>query len=456
MHVGTRSTLAGMAFVSAGAIALAPVAPIPDVELVLPGNVSAAVQLTTNPLEYYTQVAETIIGSAATLIGDEVANPAPILRALFNNQGVAARELLAVLGNLPTALLSPEFQVQNQLLINSVESFFQSLINNASVNLPLALEGAFDYLAAGDVESALNTILNLGNTLFGAAILGPFAAVQGYLNFLVDTPGGSPQLTGIINAMIGNDQFQLVQTFLGAVGPVISGIGSVGTAIQNVLDAVVAGDVLGVVTALINAPATVIDGVLNGGYGPSVPFLGYYPGILTANAPFLNGPLAVLQSLGQAIAQALGAPPVASMAATAIPADDAELVALEVGPVSGALESVPDASPVPAPVPTWESQPAAVVETAMDEVPVETPDPMEPAVTAESADASESVTEAVVSKAPKGAEAKDRKRGSKADRAAVGTATNESSSDTESSDSDDAGESASESNDAEGAEAGAA
>lgn len=299
MHVGTRSTLAGMAFVSAGAIALAPVTPIPDIELVLPGSVSAAVQLTANPLEYYAQVVETIIGNAVTLIGDEVANPAPILRALFNNQGVAARELLAVLGNLPTALLSPEFQVQNQLLINSVESFFQSLINNASVNLPLALEGAFDYLAAGDVESALNTILNLGNTLFGAAILGPFAAVQGYLNFLVDTPGGSPQLTGIINAMIGNDQFQLVQTFLGAVGPVISGIGSVGTAIQNVLDAVVAGEVLGVVTALINAPATVIDGVLSGGYGPTVPFLGYYPGILTANAPFLNGPLAVLQSLGR-------------------------------------------------------------------------------------------------------------------------------------------------------------
>ena len=58
---------------------------------------------------------------------------------------------------------------------------------------------------------------------------------------------------------------------LGIVGPVISGGGATGLAVQNLIDALGDDNPLEAFTlAIINAPATIIDGIVNGGYGPDL------------------------------------------------------------------------------------------------------------------------------------------------------------------------------------------
>ncbi len=59
---------------------------------------------------------------------------------------------------------------------------------------------------------------------------------------------------------------------VGLLGPLISGTGSVGTALQDVINS---DGLVDLVNNLIGAPATVIDGAVNGGYGPNLaPLIG--------------------------------------------------------------------------------------------------------------------------------------------------------------------------------------
>ena len=58
---------------------------------------------------------------------------------------------------------------------------------------------------------------------------------------------------------------------LGLAGPLISGPGGAGAAIQDVADALGSRNPAGIVNALIGAPATLLDGVVNGGgFGPDL------------------------------------------------------------------------------------------------------------------------------------------------------------------------------------------
>ncbi len=62
---------------------------------------------------------------------------------------------------------------------------------------------------------------------------------------------------------------------VGLFGPLISGTGAVGTALQNIIDSDGLGEL---VTNFIGAPGTVADGVVNGGYGPNLqPLLPFLP-----------------------------------------------------------------------------------------------------------------------------------------------------------------------------------
>ena len=57
---------------------------------------------------------------------------------------------------------------------------------------------------------------------------------------------------------------------LGIVGPIISGGGATGLALQRIVDSLGADDpVQALAFALLNLPATPIDGIVNGGYGPT-------------------------------------------------------------------------------------------------------------------------------------------------------------------------------------------
>jgi hypothetical protein len=82
----------------------------------------------------------------------------------------------------------------------------------------------------------------------------------------------------LVAPILGVDEEEAAQFLalgaLGFAGPLISGTGAVGTALQNVINSDGLGEL---VTNLIGAPGTVIDGVVNGGYGPNLqsllPFL---------------------------------------------------------------------------------------------------------------------------------------------------------------------------------------
>jgi hypothetical protein len=77
---------------------------------------------------------------------------------------------------------------------------------------------------------------------------------------------------------------------LGFAGPLISGTGAVGTALQNVINSDGLGEL---VTNLIGAPGTVIDGVVNGGYGPNLqPLLPFLPKAIPVVIPGV-GPILV-------------------------------------------------------------------------------------------------------------------------------------------------------------------
>jgi hypothetical protein len=101
------------------------------------------------------------------------------------------------------------------------------------------------------IEGAVNALLfNL--------VASPIVTVSGFLGQL-------------LAPIIGEEQAaQLPLAALGLLGPLISGPGAIGTAVQDVVDSLGSGDFAGVLNTLIGAPATVIDGFVNGGYGPNL------------------------------------------------------------------------------------------------------------------------------------------------------------------------------------------
>ena len=126
-----------------------------------------------------------------------------------------------------------------------------------------------------------------------------------------------------------NDPLYDSMVVVGLLGPVITGLSATGAAVQNVIDAVHTGDPQQVVNAILTGPATIIGGVLNGGYGPDLgPLVGSdFPvlagglfslgGFDFSNGIVLNvaGPIGTLQTLAQQIANALKPPAAVSAAA---------------------------------------------------------------------------------------------------------------------------------------------
>ncbi|MGV0849595.1 hypothetical protein [Mycolicibacterium phlei] len=259
----------GVALVGASVIAVSPVAPpVPDLESQAHALSSAAVALRVNPIDFYTEVFERSLGNAQDLADAFLANPFPILAQVLANQFANVENLVDALG------------VTGELLLTALTE-----------EVPELLQTAFDDLAAGNIEGALNTLLTL-----------PLTVALPLLNLL------DPLISPLTNAL--NNFNAVVQGVLGEVvlggliglsGPVISGIGSIGTAIQGVVDAAGSGDIGEIFDALVNIPAVIADGVLNGGYGPLL--LGFLPapGLLSPDL----GPIGIVLAIRESIANFL-------------------------------------------------------------------------------------------------------------------------------------------------------
>ncbi len=109
------------------------------------------------------------------------------------------------------------------------------------------------------------------------------------------TVQGAELLGRLLKPILGEEQAaQLPLAALGFAGPLISGGGSVGTALQNIVDSEGLEETL---FNLIGALGTVIDGSVNGGYGPDLwPLVG---DILVDADPLLAAAVAALELLGQ-------------------------------------------------------------------------------------------------------------------------------------------------------------
>lgn len=94
--------------------------------------------------------------------------------------------------------------------------------------------------------------------------------------------------------------------FLIAISPVLSGLAATGNAIGEVFDAAMSLDLVGVVNAVLNIPARIIDGVLNGVPGASFGILDNLPGLLTPSDPESDLPPGPI-SVGINIDQDMGA-----------------------------------------------------------------------------------------------------------------------------------------------------
>lgn len=274
MHAMLRPYVtAGISLVGASAIAISPISPVstalPDIYAPAHAVSTAAVNLVASPIDFYTEVFARTTTNLGQLAGTLIGDPAPILTQVIKNQVANANELIVALaegvGNLAYAVTDL---------------------------IPQALRTASVALANGDVETALNALLGIPATL---AIPLIDTVYDGIINPIMQT-------VNRINNIVQNTTGTIIlASAIAIMGPVISTIGSVGAAIQGVIDAAGTGDIGKVAQALFDAPGVVVDGFLNGGYGPLL--LGYIPapGILDS----VTGPIAAVLGIRKLIAQQL-------------------------------------------------------------------------------------------------------------------------------------------------------
>ena len=325
---------AGVAFVGASVIAAAAVTPMPEIHLPdvsLPSIHAAEVNLAAlaNPLEVYAQVFQTALANTNTLVQNTV--PGQLLNQILQNQVSSAATLL---GGLSTA---------------------GGGIAAAATQVPAALATAVTQLAAGNVEGAVNTLLGIPLNVIAPAT-GLFPVLQTVLTQPLTN------LVNVVNAFTKDAQTTLLAVS-GFIAPLISTPAAAAVAIQNVINAVGTGDLGAVANAVLTAPATIVDGLLNGGYGPNLGPLAGLPegsgvivkagGLLSSSQITVDGngnlvvttggPFAALQQVLKMITQAIK-PPAPTTTITSLPTAAAATITLTTAPATTTDTSTPAAS----------------------------------------------------------------------------------------------------------------
>lgn len=273
MQTIAKSRLAtGVALAGAAAVAFGPVTPLPYRPQPVP-VVTRAIQPVVNPVDYYAEVIERAAANIGTMIEVFAEHPTPILTQVAANQIAFATEFFAI-----------------------VADSARTVAEGLTGYLPDQLARALHRLGGGDVAGFVEALLEI--PLEFALPLGyPLVAALGWPIQVVDNIANVVDQV-LVGAVVGAG--------LALAGPVLSTLGAAGVAVQQVLDAAGAGDPVEVVNAIVNAPATVVDGLLNGGYGPKVFGLLPLPGLLTAR-PVGPGPVALGLWLRRDVARAIGA-----------------------------------------------------------------------------------------------------------------------------------------------------
>lgn len=399
MHTAARPFASvGVSLAGAAAIAVAPVmAPTVSTQIhhMEAQLERAAVHLTAapNPFEAYAQAFNNTVASLQTIVSTAQTNgPTPILTAALNNQLAALQDLLKLVSSPGSVKVDPSPQpavpfASAPPLLNALGSTLGQIGTNLTTAVPPLLAAAVNDLAKGNVADATNQLLLVGlnaliplTNLLGPGINSIAYPLQGLVS-AIDKLGplgviaanplqNAVNVLNTLNQGFGGLQPSNALVIVGGLlGPLIQAPAALGAAVQDVIDATRTGDLGKVATALVSIPATVLNGVLNGGYGPDlstvidtglpgVPL--YAGGLLTSfginigDGPLgftvnLPGPVAALQLLQKLVADALKPPPVttaktaaaattAPVAANTVPAADATTIAL---PAATVVKAVP-------------------------------------------------------------------------------------------------------------------
>jgi hypothetical protein len=264
---------AGVALVGASVIAVAPLAPAPP-HISLPSVRSAEVALAAavNPLEAYLDLLNHTVGNLSSLGQTLLANPAPILQQILKNQFASATDLLAAL-----------------------QSSGSQLVNGIVTTVPQQVQEALANLAAGNIVGVGQNVVNI----ITQPVLLPFLTLLSGIQPLIEKP--------VANLLAVTQQFTTIVALsgIGVLEPIVSTINATAQAIQNVVDAGLSLNPVGLVSSIVAAPAVIADGLLNG--------FGFDGGVLTPGL----GLVGALVAIRNTIAQALGAPPPVVAATTA-------------------------------------------------------------------------------------------------------------------------------------------
>ncbi|BCI54624.1 hypothetical protein NIIDNTM18_39020 [Mycolicibacterium litorale] len=279
MQLAARPYLAtGVALVGASAIALSPVAPpMPDVSEVVSRAVAPAAL--ANP---FGPVFDNTVTNIEKLVAAVVANPAPILTQVIENQIASA----AVLGGIGR---------------DYVENFVGFLTGTGEgVTFPGQLRDAFEALEDGDYGlgfgylaalpflflTAGNVFGTLGDVIpqIGAVLAQPFTNLGAAITAATNPQNLLPALLGVTQLTTGTAQ-------------------AFGEGLEGVASAVRTGDLVAVVNAVLETVADTVDTFVN-------------DGLLASSSvdPFANGVIGGLLWLRNAVAQAIAPQPTATLA----------------------------------------------------------------------------------------------------------------------------------------------
>jgi len=315
----------GIAIVGASVIAVAPIVPAPTA-VQIPNPVTQlerGVQLTVNEIEdAFNQLA--FVGAQAAVTLAQL--PAPLVAQLLGIPQPAAELLLAgaalgLSGPLIGGIGSGGAAVQDvvdQLGGGDIAALINALIGAPATLIDGVVNGGFGpnvgtLLGFPDFINVLvGGLINPGGLdLSGIILPGAIPTVQALITQLIGALGGGGimaagatplalpvgtegQIEAAVNALVFNLVASPIVTVagllgsllapvlgeevaaglplaaLGLFGPLISGTGAGGTALQDIVDSLGSGDFAGILSTLVGAPATLIDGVVNGGYGPDL------------------------------------------------------------------------------------------------------------------------------------------------------------------------------------------
>jgi len=258
MNIASRSYLiAGLAAISASAIALTPVQPVSNYTQLAARTMGVELAATIDPIQPLVDLIEATLANTAT-ITQQIFNPGPglpILNALGSNLGV-------YLGQLPRPDLGT---IAGQILDNVSAGITAPLDPNLGTN-PL-----------GGPEISWNTNNTTVVTCFFATTCTEGFTKLVTTGLLVVTPGFE-ELAGLINLLSS----PLSGALMGLLSPGLSTVAQVIDSVRAVTTAVNTGNWAGAVNEVINLPTNVVNAFLNGGKQLDL------TGIVNALAPVLG------------------------------------------------------------------------------------------------------------------------------------------------------------------------